>query len=185
MTKSTDLVKFMSEERAVELKDQGELREVLNNNPPSNWVEKHPFASGVVYLPIGKVEHLLDVLFLEWRVEVLSIAQLAQSILCTVRVHYKNPISGEWSFHDGVGAVPLKTDKGFSAADLAHIKSDAVMTGAPAAKSFAVKDAAEHLGDLFGRSLNRKDDLEYKNIYVSDEDTRSDDRLTKLREAQS
>lgn len=183
MTKSTDIIKLVNDDRALELKNQGELIDVLRKDPPTEWIKKHPFANGVNYLPIGKVEHLLDVLFLEWRIEVLSISQLAQSIVCVARVHYRNPISGDWSFHDGVGAVPLKTDKGFSAADLSHIKSDAVMTGAPAAKSFAIKDAAEHLGDLFGRNLNRDDDLVFKNIYENAVDTRSDDRLAKLQEA--
>ena len=112
---------------------------------------------------------MLDMIFQQWRVEILSVSQLAQSICCTIRLHYLNPVTKEWSYHDGVGAVPLKTDKGFSAADLSHIKSDAVATGAPAAKSFAIKDAAEHLGKLFGRDLNRKDAVAYTNLYAVEE----------------
>ena len=144
---------------------QGEFKALLNQNPNKAWVKDHPFASNVKYLPIDKVETMLDMIFQQWRVEVLSITQLAQSICCTVRLHYYNPVSESWSFHDGVGAVPLKTDKGYSAADLSHIKSDAVATGAPAAKSFAIKDAAEHLGKLFGRDINRKDVVAYTNLF--------------------
>lgn len=165
MAKTTDIIKIVDEDKAVSLANQGELKGVLNNNPPKEWIKPHPFAKNVAYLPVDKVEIMLDTIFQEWKVEVLSITQLAQSICCTVRLHYKNPISGEWTFHDGVGAVPLKTDKGYSAADLSHIKSDAVQTGAPAAKSFAIKDAAEHIGKLFGRDINRKDTAGYTNPY--------------------
>ncbi|MBR0403111.1 hypothetical protein IJI55_00965 [Candidatus Saccharibacteria bacterium] len=165
MAKTADIIKVVDDEQAITLTNQGELKSVLNNNPPKTWIKPHPFAKNVMYLPVDKVEIMLDAIFQEWRVEVLSICQLAQSICCTVRLHYKNPISGEWTFHDGVGAVPLKTDKGFSAADLSHIKSDAVQTGAPSAKSFAIKDAAEHIGKLFGRDINRKDTADYSNPY--------------------
>ena len=171
MATSKDLVKLVDTggSSPVNFEKMGELKSVLNQTPNKAWVKNHPFASGVVYLPIDKVETMLDMIFQQWRVEILSISQLAQSICCTIRLHYLNPITKEWSYHDGVGAVPLKTDKGFSAADLSHIKSDAVATGAPAAKSFAIKDAAEHLGKLFGRDLNRKDAVAYTNLYAHEE----------------
>jgi hypothetical protein len=170
MATSKDLVKLVDDgdNSPVSFEKMGELKSVLNQNPNRNWVKNHPFANGVVYLPIDKVETMLDMIFQQWKVEVLSISQLAQSICCVIRLHYLNPVTKEWSYHDGVGAVPLKTDKGFSAADLSHIKSDAVTTGAPAAKSFAIKDAAEHLGKLFGRDLNRKDAVAYTNLYSAD-----------------
>lgn len=174
MATSKDLIKIIDsgDNSPLLFEKMGELKEILNQNPNKAWIKNHPFAQGVLYLPIDKVETMLDMIFQQWRVEILSISQLAQSICCAVRLHYLNPITKEWSYHDGVGAVPLKTDKGFSAADLSHIKSDAVATGAPAAKSFAIKDAAEHLGKLFGRDLNRKDTVAYKSLYgnASDED---------------
>lgn len=171
MATSKDLVKMVDDggDSPLVFEKMGELKSVLNQEPNKAWVKNHPFAQGVVYLPIDKVETMLDMIFQQWRVEILSISQLAQSICCTIRLHYLNPITKEWSYHDGVGAVPLKTDKGFSAADLSHIKSDAVATGAPAAKSFAIKDAAEHLGKLFGRDLNRKDAVAYMNLYAPEE----------------
>lgn len=171
MATSKDLVKIIDtgDNSPVVFEKMGELKGVLNQTPNKAWVKNHPFASGVVYLPIDKVEAMLDMIFQQWRVEILSISQLAQSICCTVRLHYLNPITKEWSYHDGVGAVPLKTNKGATAADLSAIKSDAVATGAPAAKSFAIKDAAEHLGKLFGRDLNRKDTVAYQNLFETKE----------------
>jgi hypothetical protein len=83
----------------------------------------------------------------------------------TVRLHYRNPTTGEWSYHDGIGAAPVQTDAGKSAADLAAIKTRAVQIAFPIAKSGAIKDAAEHLGALFGRDLNRKDVVMFAGAY--------------------
>jgi hypothetical protein len=38
------------------------------------------------------------------------------------------------------------------------------MKAAPAAESFAVKDAAEKIGKLFGRDLNRADQILYDEL---------------------
>lgn len=165
MTTSKDLPAIIDSAQIGQMVQNGKLKEVLNQAPVTGWIKAHPLVKGLKYLPIDKIEHLLDTIFQEWRVEVKSISQLAQSICCVIRLHYKNPATGAWEFHDGVGAVPLKTNKGATAADLSAIKSDAVTTGAPAAKSFAIKDAAEHLGKLFGRDLNRRDTIAFKTIY--------------------
>ena len=82
------------------------------------------------------------------------------AVYVTVRLHYLNLINNEWDFHDGVGAVQLQTKSGSSPAELQNINNNAVMMALPMAKSYAVKDAAEHIGKLFGRDLNRKDVLE-------------------------
>ena len=135
---------------------------ILNAPIPANWTKQHPFAKSVKYLPIDKVEFLLDRIFLVWRIEVLDHKQLFNSVSCHVRLHYKNPISGEMEFHDGLGAVEIQTEKGASCADLSKINNNAVMKALPAAKSYAIKDAAEHLGDLFGRNLNRPESIAFK-----------------------
>jgi len=78
-----------------------------------------------------------------------------------VRIHLKHPVTGEMFFIDGVGAAELQTKSGASAADLSAINKGAVMMALPMAKSYAIKDAAEHLGKLFGRDLNRKETMAY------------------------
>lgn len=146
-----------------------ELKTLLNQPVPEKLIKRHPFvkADGVnlPYLPIDKVELLLDKIFQEWRIEVLNVLQLFNAISVTIRLHYKNPLNGEWSYHDGVGAMGVQTDKGASASDLGAIKQDSVMKALPAAKSYAIKDAADHLGTLFGRNLNRKDTLAFVGAY--------------------
>jgi hypothetical protein len=180
MATSKDLVTIIDENKVQEFASKDVLKSFLNNEPPKQWIKKHPLNAKVDYLPIDKVELFLDIIFQEWKVEVLDLKQLAQSIACTVRLHYKHPVTGEWSFHDGVGAVPLKTDKGFTAADLAHIKSDAVATGAPAAKAFAIKDAADHIGKIFGRDLNRADTVKFVGVYDNGDEARRKEKLAKL-----
>ena len=141
---------------------QDKFKLILNAPIPEKWIKKHPFASGVNYIPIDKVEFLLDRIFQIWRIEVKDTKPMFNSVMCHVRLHYKNPISGEMEFHDGVGAVDVQTKKGASPAALESINTNAVMKALPAAKSYAIKDAAEHLGDLFGRNLNRPESIQFK-----------------------
>jgi hypothetical protein len=152
------------------------LNLLLNQEPRPEWLKKHPTVTKKVngqyvpseYLPIEKVEFLLTKIFQEWRVEVLHYQALFQSVSVSVRLHYKNPVTGEWSFHDGVGAAPVQVDQGSSAADLSKIKSGAIQMGLPAAKSYAIKDAAEHLGKLFGRDVNRTDTAIFTPSYAKE-----------------
>lgn len=138
------------------------LNLILSQNPPKDWVKEHPFARGVNYLPIEKVEFMMKRIFKRYRIEVITYSQLFNSVSCQVRVHYINPTNGEWDYQDGVAAVGIQVDKGALASDLSSIKHDAVMKALPAAKSYAVKDAMENLGSVFGANLNRKDVIEYK-----------------------
>ena len=151
-------------------KNQENLKLILNTNPSDKWVKKHPFAKNVNYIPIERIEWLLDTLFIQWRVEVINYSQLFNSVSCHIRLHYLNPISGSWEFHDGLGAVGIQTDKEASAADLGAIKQDSVMKALPAAKSYAIKDATEHLGKIFGRDINRADQVVYKSTRKTPEE---------------
>lgn len=147
---------------------------LVNQDPPAKWIKQHPTAKKeneqgqkvpVDYLPIDKVEFMLQRIMQDWRLEILREGQLFNSVYATVRLHYKHPITGEWTFHDGSGAVGVQTDAGKSAADLSAIKANAVQIALPAAISYAQKDAAEHIGKLFGRDLNRKDTLPFTAAY--------------------
>lgn len=146
------------------LDKQNSVNILLNQEPKKEWLKTHPIVTNLKYLPIERVEWLLTNIFIKWRVEVLREGVMANSAYCTVRLHYKDPITGEWDWTDGVGSAPLQTDKGAGATDWTKIKSDSVMKGLPAAKSFAVKDAAETLGKLFGKDLNRKDEIAYNTL---------------------
>ena len=158
----------------IALSKQNDLNVLLNQPPPDSWLKDHPTATKkypktgrmepIKYIPIERIEYLLTRLFVKWRVEVKQVQLIANSVQVTVRVHYKDPITGEWDWHDGVGANPIQTEKGAGAADWDKIKSAAVQMAAPAAKSYAIKDAAEHLGKLFGKDMNRADEIGYDSM---------------------
>ena len=162
----TDLIDKRSLPKLVKRDD---FLQLVNLDPPQKYVKEHPMAAGVKYLPIEIVETFLTKLFQEWRIEILREGQLANSIYTAVRLHYKDPITSEWQWQDGVGAVPIQTKKGFAASDLSAINNDAIMKGLPAAESFAVKDAAEKIGKIFGRDLNRRDAMTFAPTYGTDE----------------
>lgn len=165
---------------------------IVNQPPKPEWLRDHPIAKTeieviennvkvkkkvpVKYLPIERVEWLLVNVVMRYRIEIREIKQIANSVTITVRLHYWDPVFSEWTFSDGVGSAPLQTDAGASATDWAKIKPNSVQIGAPAAKSYAIKDAAEQLGKLFGKDLNRKENLsldylpdKYANALKTDE----------------
>ena len=65
------------------------------------------------------------------------------------------------NWQDGVGANPLQVNSGKKPMDSDEIKSNAVMLALPIAETNAVKDAADKIGRIFGRDLNRKDTMSY------------------------
>lgn len=143
---------------------QNDLMVLLNQEPPAQWIKEHPFAK-VPYLPIEKVEYLLNSIFINWRVEILTATICVNSFVTTVRLHVQNPITGDWTFHDGIGAQPLQVNSGANPTDISQLKSNAVQLAAPISKSYAIKDAADHLGRLFGRDVSRKEKQSYDSLF--------------------
>jgi len=149
---------------SVDVIKENNLNILLNQPPKDSWIKQHPIAKNVKYLPIERVEYLLTSIFIKWNIEVKTVQLIANSIVVTIRLHYMNPITNVLEYQDGIGASPLQTDKDAGATDWTKIKSDAVMKSAPAAESFAVKDAAEKIGNLFGKDLNRADKILYDSL---------------------
>lgn len=141
--------------------EQNKLNIILNAKPKKEWVKDHPFVKNLKYLPIERVEYLLTMIFTKWRVEVREVKLIANSIHVTVRLFVLDPLTGEWDWQDGVGAMPIQVSKGSGATEFDKMNSSAVQIGLPAAESFAVKDAAEKFGRIFGKDLNRKDNITY------------------------
>jgi hypothetical protein len=83
------------------------------------------------------------------------------AVYVTIRLHYLHPITGEWDFHDGTGADQIQTKAGASPADLGSIGNNAVAMSLPKAVSFAISDATDHIGKLFGRDLNREKQMAF------------------------
>ena len=135
---------------------------LLNQNPDPKWVKEHPFIRGYKYLPIERVEYLLKSIFKNYKIEITGQGQSFNGVWVTVRIHYMHPLTGEWLFHDGIGAIQLQTAKGTSPADLANINNGALSMAYPHAKTLAIKDACDSFGCIFGSDLNRKDLINYE-----------------------
>ena len=154
-----------------------QLNTLLNQKPPQLWIKDHPFAKNVKYISIERIELLLTKIFQQWKLEVLNYSQLFNSVAVHVRLHYLNPTDGNWYFQDGLGAVGIQTDAGKAASDLSAIKQDAVMKALPAAESYALKDAAEKLGELFGKNLNRKETAPFQATFTDSQPDKSKERM--------
>lgn len=133
------------------------LMALLNQQPKPEWIKTHPYIANYKYLPIDKIEFLLKKIFKKYRIEIIREGTAFNGVYVVVRVHYLNPITNEFDYHDGIGAKELQVKKGASAADLASINSGALAMAFPIAKTVAIKDACDHFGTLFGSDLNRKD----------------------------
>lgn len=146
---------------------QDQFKYILNQPPHESWLKVNQYANNSKYLPIDKVEYLLDTLFQEWKIEILETKQIFSAVQVSIRLHYKNPANGAWMFHDGIGACELQTASGSGVLkpDFSNINKGAVEMAVPKAKSEAIKDASHHLGKLFGRDVNRKNTIEYKMIH--------------------
>lgn len=141
-----------------------EFQVFVNQNPLPEWIKTNTIANNSKYIPIDKIEYLLTRIFIKWWVEVKDFKIVANSICVSIRLHYVLPYSGEHMFQDGLGAAPLQTDKDKGAIDFNYIKNAAVQMALPSAESYAIKDAAEKIGRIFGKDLNRKDLMAYDNL---------------------
>lgn len=169
-----------------------ELQRLLNQPVNHAWIKKHPMVKvktpdgksvPLEYIATNKVKFLLTRIFQFWKCEVVSYTALFQSVAVQVRLHYQNPVTGEWLYMDGVGAVGVQTDQGASAADLGAIKFDAVMKALPAAESYALKNAASKLGSIFGGNLNNFEPTAFKGSYTPATDAPPARKLTPAEEA--
>lgn len=134
-----------------------ELNAILNTPPKKEWVKEHPIIKGHFYLPIERVEFLLKKIFKKYNIEILREGTSFNGVYVVVRVHYFNPALNAMQYQDGIGSVELQTKKGTAPSDLANINHGALSMAFPLAKSLAVKDAADCIGNIFGANLNRRD----------------------------
>lgn len=167
------------------VQDQNDLNILLNQEPANEWVKLHPI-SKVKYIPIERIEWLLTRIFIQWSIEVKEVKLIANSVAVCVRLHYQDPISGNRFWQDGVGAQPLQTDKGAGANDWTKIKSASVQMALPAAESYAIKDAAEKIGKLFGKDMNRADQIAYGYIQkLNDTEGLNDDLIMSIENSET
>lgn len=144
-----------------------ELNILLNRDPKPDWIKVNKYAGNSKYIPISTVEYLLTSIYGQWRVDIKSITVIANSIVAIIRLYVLNPITNEWEWTDGVGAAPIQTESGAAATDFSKVNTAAVQMAAPAAESYAIKDAAEKLGKIFGKDINRKDVIDISPVLLN------------------
>lgn len=145
------------------LAKQDALNVLLSQAPPTQWIKRHPFVKVKIngqseqlpYIPIDKQRLIAKRIFGGHSVEILDSKVMFHSVVVTVRVTLKNPITGELMHHDGIGAMAVQTEAGASASDLSKIKSDSVMKAAPSAATYAEKNAFDKFGAIFGGELDK------------------------------
>lgn len=151
----------LSEKRAV-------LQTILDRDPigcrifNTKTYKSRPYKEGdyvkpkieYVYIPIGVVEYLLDKLFVNWNSENFKYSVEGRSVLATLDLKINCPSVGFKTSRCGAGSEDIKIDdKGYPAANQVPLKF-------PGAKTSALKNAAQSLGRIFGRGMNRKQDFE-------------------------
>lgn len=134
------------------------LNEFLSQEPDPSWLCDHKTATRnvngvetpVQYIPVGIIEDQLRNIFGMFLVVVKHWQHIHNSVGITITLKIPSPLSDsdneiEWLEMDGVGAYPI-FDSVYG-----------VQQALPAAESFALKDAAEKFGKLFGSDINRVD----------------------------
>lgn len=151
----TDLIKKISQ-----IETNKDLIELLNENPPENWLKVHPEISTYKYLPIDKVEFLLRSIFgLNYKIEVLDSKEMFNATSVSIRVHFREfDEPKNWYFYDGVGAEEPEKNI-VENVKTKDFKDYSVSAALPNAKSNAVKNACYGFGKLFGSDLNRNDTI--------------------------
>lgn len=165
---STEPVPYNAKNSAItksEYTDIEHFQMFLNKAPAKSEIKTNPYAGDSQYIPIAVIEKRLDEIYAGlWSVEDCNIQVVANSVLCTLSLKVVHPIAKFEIRRAGVGAIPIQLNKGEKEMSFSTIKSDAIRKNAPAAKSQALRNAAQSLGMIFGRSLNREDVADYQPI---------------------
>lgn len=146
-----------------------EFIKFLEKQPSKKAIKKNPLANDSEYLPIGYVEKELDATYNGlWSVKVNSADIKLNSVvvLLDLTVMLSNGIAITRS---GIGSVPVQLKKGEVEINPSTINQMALQKNFPSAKAIALKNAAQSLGNRFGRSLNRADADNYDIVLVDDQ----------------
>ena len=140
--------------------------ERLNKLPEAESIDKTADGKANTVL-ISHIEMLLDEYFFGlWETENFKWSVITNEIVGSIDLVFTHPISGQKMRRVGAAAIQIMVDKAPSdlqgieknkwALNPDHKKSNALDMGFPKLKAECLKNAAQSLGKLFGRDLNRK-----------------------------
>lgn len=155
---------------------QDDLNLILNTPVPTTWIKQHPMVNIKIdgknvplpYIPVKRVKYLLKRIYGKYEWEVKECKQVLNAMVVIGKLTVTNPVTGEKESQDGIGAAAIQMDKGATQGDLSAIKSNAIQIGAPAAESYALKNAAEKFGDIFGGNIYDIDKTAYSPVFGED-----------------
>lgn len=147
-------------------KDVYLFAKALDKTPHPSWVRVNQYSNGAKYIPIRAVEQLLRTYFGAYQTEMIGQPIIiGNSVVVSVHLKVYHPILKEWLTYAGTGAVPIEVAKGASPLDFDQINAKALHKNVPAAKSYAISNAAKSIGKIFGSHLNSDDPMEVSAIY--------------------
>ena len=167
---------------------QDDFNVILNTPVPASWIKTHPYVNIKIdgqnvplpFIPVKRVKYLLKRIYGKYQWEVKECKQVLNAMVVVGRLTVTNPVTGEKESQDGIGAAAIQMDKGATQGDLSAIKANAIQIGAPAAESYALKNAAEKFGDIFGGNIYDVDKTAYTPVF--DYDSRNPPSLEEMKE---
>lgn len=138
----------------------------LNAEPESSELDRTADGKAKT-LPISFVEMALDELYLGiWGTESFTSKLIANEVVGELTLWVKHPLTGDIIKRQGAASIIIQVDKvpenmegqerNNWALNPANKKPNALDLGYPKLKAECVKNAAQSLGKIFGRDLNRK-----------------------------
>lgn len=155
---------------------QDDFNLILNTPVPKQWIKEHPYVTIKIdgknaqlpYVPVKRVKYLLKRIYGKYEWEIKECKQVLNAMVVVGKLTITNPITGLKESQDGVGAAAIQMDKDATQGDLTAIKANAIQIGAPAAESYALKNAAEKFGDIFGGNIYDIDKTAYTPVFDYD-----------------
>ena len=171
--KPPTMAELMDEDTQLMRFRQDNLNVILNTPVPEKWIKRHPFVKikingseqNLPYISVKKVKYLLNRIFGSYQWEIKNVGQLLNAVYVTGKLTVVNPISGEIWSQEGCGATAIQMDKGATQGDLTAIKANAIQLALPSAESYALKNAAEKFGEIFGGNIYDTEDSHYTPVF--------------------
>lgn len=138
----------------------------LNKEPEVSELDSTPDGKAKT-LPISFIEMTLDEIFLgQWETSEPVYQQIFNEVVCTLVLTVWHPITDRAIRRTGFASVVITQDKDAAMADFNTTKKkNALDLAFPKLKAECVKNAAQSLGKVFGRDLNRKKADKFQPIY--------------------
>lgn len=144
----------------------------LNREPNDKELGKTPDGKART-VPISFIEMTLDEMFLgQWETSGPTYQQVFNEVVGSLVLTVWHPITGRSIRRVGFASVVITQDKDAQISDFTTTKKkNALDLSFPKLKSECIKNAAQSLGKVFGRDLNRKDSDTYQPIFKKLSDT--------------